>query len=207
VDLVVVVGGLGPTHDDRVRDEVARAIGMGPPRPDPDAMRWLVDRYGALGIDVPEPGGPWERMGHVPPGAEPVRNPAGMAAGLAFGLGDGTEVRCLPGVTFEALPMWREEVLPALDRGGTPGPDVSRVVLRVTGAREGVLGPVVEEFAMARPEIRARINLAEASGNRFGAIRVTLTGGAADLEVAAEELTSMLGRVSGLEVRREGGAP
>jgi molybdopterin-biosynthesis enzyme MoeA-like protein len=170
-------------------------------------MRWLVERYGTLGIDVPEPGGPWERMGHVPPGAEPVRNPAGMAAGMAFRLGDRTEVRCLPGVTFEALPMWREEVLPALDRGGAPSPDQSRVVLRVTGAREGVLGPVVEEFAMARPEIRARINLSEASGNRFGAIRVTLTGRPGDVEGAADELARMLGEVSGLEVRREGDAP
>jgi hypothetical protein len=66
---------------------------------------------------------------------------------------------------------------------------------------------VVEEFAMARPEIRARINLAEASGNRFGAIRVTLTGRPADLERAAGELSAMLDRVSGLEVRREGDAP
>jgi nicotinamide-nucleotide amidase len=207
VDLVVVVGGLGPTHDDRVRDEVARTIGMGPPRPDPDAMRWLVDRYGTLGIPVPEPGGPWERMGHVPPGAEPVRNPAGMAAGLAFQLGKGTEVRCLPGVTFEALPMWRQEVLPSLDGGGASTQGTARVVLRVTGAREGVLGPVVEAFAMARPEIRARINLAEASGNRFGAIRVTLTGRPEELERAAEDLTESLSRVSGLEVRREDDAP
>jgi hypothetical protein len=110
-------------------------------------------------------------------------------------------------VTFEALPRWREEVLLALDRGGAPAPDVDRVVLRVTGAREGVLGPVVEEFAMGRPEIRARINLAEASGNRFGAIRVTLTGRPEELEAAAEELTASLSRVSGLEVEREGDDP
>jgi molybdopterin-biosynthesis enzyme MoeA-like protein len=202
VDLVVTVGGLGPTHDDRVRDDVAQVVDMGPPRPHVDAMRWLVERYETLGIPVPEPGGHWERMGHCPPGVDPVRNPSGMAAGLAFRLGEGTEFRCLPGVTFEALPMWRQEVLPDLDRQGGPPPDTARAVLRVTGAREGIVGPVVEEFAMGRPAIRARINLMEAEGNRFGSIRVTITGGPDEVEVAADELVNLLTRVSGIHVDR-----
>jgi nicotinamide-nucleotide amidase len=203
VDLVVTVGGLGPTHDDRVRDEVAQVMGMGPPRPHPDAMRWLVERYDTLGIPVPEPGGHWERMGHCPPGVDPVHNPAGMAAGMSFILGDRTQVWCLPGVTFEALPMWSHEVLPDLDRAGAPSPDQARAVLRVKGAREGIVGPVVEEFAMARPSVRARINLMEAEGDRFGSIRVTLTGGPDDVETAAEELTGSLTRVAGINVERE----
>ena len=205
VDLVVTVGGLGPTHDDRVRDEVAQVIGIGPPRVDPDAMRWLVERYERLGIPAPQLGGPWERMAHCPPGAEPVHNPEGMAAGIAFRLGEGTEVRCLPGVTFEALPMWRREVLPEVDREGLPPPDMARAFLRVTGAREGQVGPVVEEFAMARPGIRARINLMEATGNRFGSIRVTLTGEPGCVEEAADQLMRELTRVSGMTVEREEG--
>jgi len=204
VDIVVIVGGLGPTHDDRVRDEVADVVGMGAPRPHPDAMRWLVQRYQHLGIDTPSPGGPWERMGHCPPGVDPIHNPEGMAAGMAFQLGEVTQVRCLPGVTFEALPMWRQQVLPDLDRSGRPPPNRDRVVLRITGAREGIVGPVVEEFAMARPSIRARINLMEAKGNRFGSIRVTLTGDQADVAEAGRHLTDMLSRVSGITVEREG---
>jgi len=200
VDLVVVVGGLGPTHDDRVRDEVAMVVGMGPPRPHPDAMRWLVASYRERDIPLPEDGGPWERMGHVPQGVEPVRNPAGMAAGMAFQLGAKTRVRCLPGVTFEALPMWREEVLPELDRGWAPAPGSRKAVLVVRGVSEGVLGPVVEEFAAPRPGIRARINLAEARGGRFGSIRVTLTGEPAGVEVAVPELVAMLSRVQGISV-------
>lgn len=200
VGLLVVVGGLGPTHDDRVRDEVARVVGMGPPRPHPDAMRWLVATYRDRGIPVPEPGGPWERMAHVPQGVEPVRNPAGMAAGMLFRLGPSTRVACLPGVTFEALPMWREEVLPLLDGDGTRPPGKAKAVLVVRGVREGVLGPVVEGFAMARPGIRARINLAEAEGNRFGSIRVTLNGDPAEVEAAVPELAGMLSRVQGARV-------
>jgi nicotinamide-nucleotide amidase len=203
VDLVVTVGGLGPTHDDRVRDEVAQALGMGPPRPHPDSMRWLVLRFGTLDIPLPEPGGPWERMGHCPPGADPVYNPAGMASGIAFRVGTVTQVRSLPGVTFEALPMWRQEVLPDIDRQGKPPPDKARAVLRVTGASEGIVGPVVEDFAMEHPGIRARINLMEARGNRFGSIRVTLTGSPGEVEDAAGELTGLLTRVSGIQVDTE----
>jgi nicotinamide-nucleotide amidase len=204
VDLVVTVGGLGPTHDDRVRDDVASVVGLGSPRPHPDAMRWLVDTYRAKGIDVPEAGGTWERMGHSPPGVDPVRNPKGMAAGLSFNLGGSTEVRCLPGVTFEALPMWRQEVLPDLDRHGRPSPGMARAVLRVRGAREGVVGPVVETFAMERPGIRARVNLMDAEGERFGSIRVTLTGPVDEVDTASRDLQTMLSRVSGIEVRLEG---
>lgn len=203
VDLVVTIGGLGPTHDDRVRDEVAHLVGMGPPRPHPDAMRWLVETYKSRGIPMPEPGGPWERMGHCPPGVDPVRNPEGMAAGMAFHLGEATEVWCLPGVTFEALPMWREEVLPDLDRHGRPPPEMARVALRVRGVREGIVGPVVEKFALGRPGIRARINLMDADGNRFGSIRVTLTGEPEEVARAATDLSGMLGRVSGITVEVE----
>jgi len=207
VDLIVTVGGLGPTHDDRVRDDVAMVVGLGPPRPHPDAMRWLVQRYGTLGISVPEPGGPWERMGHCPPGVDPVHNPEGMAAGMSFRSGTSTDVRCLPGVTFEALPMWRQEILPELDRQGRPPPGTTRAALRVTGVREGIVGPVVEDFAMGHPGIRARINLMDAEGNRFGSIRVTLTGSPDDVEDAARELTGMLSRVSGIQVEREVSGP
>jgi len=56
---------------------------------------------------------------------------------------------------------------------------------------------------MERPAIRARINLMEAKGNRFGSIRITLTGGPDEVEGAAQELTGSLTRVSGLAVERE----
>jgi nicotinamide-nucleotide amidase len=205
VDLVVTIGGLGPTHDDRVREEVASVMGLGPPRTHPDAFRWLVETFRRKGIDVPEEGGPWERMGQVPAGVDPIHNIEGMAAGLAFRLGGRTEVRCLPGVTFEALPMWRQVVLPDLDRQGAPAPGQVRSVLTVKGAGEGVVGPLVERFSLEHPGIRARINLMDPDGHRFRSIKVTLTGDPDAMAVAVPELMAEFEPVAGVTVQLEGG--
>ena len=202
VALVVIIGGLGPTHDDRVRDEVATALGGGPPEPHPDAMAWLTEAYESKGIAVPGRGGGWERMGHCPPGAIPLRNPAGMACGLAFRLGQATEVRCLPGVTYEALPMWRDEVLPGLRaRWGDLGVRGEATVL-VRGVREGLVAPIVEAFIASMPTLRAGVYLSDLVDGRFRAIRVTLRGSPGDVETALPRLEEALGAIQGAQVVR-----
>jgi nicotinamide-nucleotide amidase len=202
VDLLVTVGGLGPTHDDRVREEVATALGGGPPEPHPEAMAWLTQAYERRNIPVPQRGGGWERMGHCPPGTEPLRNPEGLACGLAFRLGGSTEVRCLPGVTHEALPMWREVVLPDLQGRWGGSHERSEATVLVRGVREGVLAPVVDAFLTRFPSLRAGVYLMDLRDGRFGAIRVTLRGGPADVSRALPELEGLLGAIDGAEVAR-----
>lgn len=205
VDLVLTVGGLGPTHDDRVRDEVATVLGQGPPEPHPEAMAWLVTAYEGRGIAIPQRGGTWERMAYCPLGARPLRNPAGLACGLALSLGRGTEVRCLPGVTYEALPMWRQVVLPDLeDRWESPPPE-GEASLLVRGAREGLVGPVVEAFLEGWPGLRAGVYLVELVDGRFSGIRVTLRGDPSDVEAAVPELAQALRGIEGAWVEDGGG--
>ena len=203
VDLVVNVGGLGPTHDDRVRDEAAAALGLGPPGPHPEAMAWLMEAYEGRGIPVPGRGTGWERMGHCPPGAEPVRNPAGLACGLAFDLGDATRVRCLPGVTYEALPMWREEVLPGLEEGVGPPPEKGEATIVVRHVREGMVAPVVEGFLASRPGLRAGVYLMDPADGAFRAIRVTLRGPPEEVSRSAPDLANALAGIEG--ARLDGG--
>jgi molybdopterin-biosynthesis enzyme MoeA-like protein len=200
VDLVLTIGGLGPTHDDRVREEVAEAMGRGPPESHPDAFRWLVDTFRRKEIPVPDGGGSWERMGQVPKGADPIHNPEGMAAGLAFEIGEGTHVRCLPGVTFEALPMWREEIVPTLENLGGPLPGQGKVVLIIRGASEGVVGPIVEEFDLTHPGIRARVNLIERHGTSFRAIKVTLSGDPRTMRGVVAQLANIFYPIAGVTV-------
>jgi molybdopterin-biosynthesis enzyme MoeA-like protein len=214
VDLVVTIGGLGPTHDDRVRDDVAQAVGLGPSGPHPEAMGWLIDAYESRSIPVPERGGGWERMGHCPPGARPLRNPVGLACGLAFELGDSTRVRCLPGVTYEALPMWQEQVLPELeaqlDTEGVAGDPIgkagSSATLLVKGVREGVVAPVVEEFTARWPDLRTGVYLMDLVDGSFRTIRVTVRGSEDMVENAIVDLRMALENIEGARVhlRKEG---
>jgi nicotinamide-nucleotide amidase len=205
VDLVVTVGGLGPTHDDRVRDEVATILGEGPPGPHPDSMGWLVEAYESKGIPIPGRGHGWERMGHVPPGAEPLRNPVGMACGLTFLLGEGTRCICLPGVTYEALPMWRTMVVPELRRRDGTVPEMGEASLLVRDVREGLVAPIVEEFVSQRPSLRAGVYLMELVDGRFRAIRVTLRGDPGEVDVALPTLARVLGEIEGAVLEMPGG--
>ncbi|NOQ54921.1 MAG: hypothetical protein GQ558_10005 [Thermoplasmata archaeon] len=213
VDLVVTIGGLGPTHDDRVRDDVAQAIGLGPSGPHPEAMEWLIEAYESRSIPVPARGGGWERMGHCPPGARPVRNPAGLACGLAFELEGSTHVRCLPGVTYEALPMWREQVLPPLEvqfpTGGVAGDPLGRsgssATLLVKGVREGMVAPVVEEFTTRWPDLRTGVYLMDLVDGSFRTIRVTLRGSEDMIGKAIPDLEDALASIEGAEISRTGG--
>jgi len=210
VDLVVTIGGLGPTHDDRVREEAARAIGRGPSDPNPAAMEWLIDAYEAKGIQVPDRGGGWERMAHCPPGARPLRNPAGLACGLAFELDDSTRVRCLPGVTYEALPMWREQVLPRLEREAPSSRmaddagqiDGSTATLLVRGVREGMLAPVVEDFTTRWPDLRTGVYLSDLEDGSFRTIRVTIRGSGGRVAEAIPDLEVALEGIEGAEISK-----
>ncbi len=215
VDLVVTIGGLGPTHDDRVRGEAAQAIGLGPSGPHPEAMEWLIGAYGSRSIPVPARGGGWERMGHCPQGARPVRNPVGLACGLAFELEGSTHVRCLPGVTYEALPMWREQVHPPLEMqfpskgmAGDPlGQGGSSATLLVKGVREGIVAPVVEEFTTRWPDLRAGVYLNDLVDGSFHTIRVTLRGSEDMVGKAIPDLEMALENIDGARVQRREEGP
>ena len=197
---VVVFGGLGPTHDDRTRDEVAAVIGQGRPAPHPEAMAWLLEKLSARGLPPPEPGSHQERMGHSPPGAMPIPNITGMAAGFRFRLPPRTEVWCLPGVTIEALPMWREHVLPVVVAASGGNADRGEATVIVRGVREGVVAPVVDMLLLRHPHLKAGVYLAELERNRFRAVRIVLRGPSREFPVAFEDLTEVLRELPGATV-------
>ena len=202
---VVVFGGLGPTHDDRAREEAAAVLGRGPPAVHPEAMAWMLSRFEERGVPPPAPGSAQERMAHCPPGASPLRNRSGMAAGLRFDLPPSMRVWCLPGVTIEALPMWAEHVMPELEVACAGQARQGEATVVVRGLREGDVAPVVNGLLARRREVRAGVYLAELDGERFRAVRVVIRGPPPEVAAAAGELAAALRSVPGATVDPVGG--
>jgi molybdenum cofactor synthesis domain-containing protein len=102
-DVVVVIGGLGPTSDDVTREGVARALGR-PLLFHQDAWQAVVDRLTGFGVTVHEDN---RRQALFPQDGQPLPNANGTAWGCRAEA-QGTTVVMLPGPPRECLPMLQE---------------------------------------------------------------------------------------------------
>ncbi|ESP88060.1 competence/damage-inducible protein A [Candidatus Halobonum tyrrellensis] len=93
-DAVLVTGGVGPTHDDVTMDGVAAAFGV-ELAADEEALAWLADHGGYAGDDLDE------GTTHLPAGARPLHNEAGVAPGCVI-----ESVYVFPGVPAEMEAMF-----------------------------------------------------------------------------------------------------
>jgi len=112
VDLLVLSGGLGPTHDDRTRGALARYMGTSL-KADNEAYDRIVSRYDGPLRDRVEASRGTQSL--VPEGAHSLHNPQGSALGVLFAA-EGTQVLALPGVPWEFRAMAEESVLPRIER-------------------------------------------------------------------------------------------
>jgi nicotinamide-nucleotide amidase len=146
-DLCVVSGGLGPTHDDRTIELLARAVGR---ELVPDAA--LEREIGEVSLSIAErlrrpyadfqPG--VRKQATLPAGATSL-GLAGTAPGVVLEA-DGTVVAALPGPPAELQRLWARalETAPVrrlLERARPPG----RRVLRFFGASESAVALALEE--------------------------------------------------------------
>lgn len=106
-DLLILSGGLGPTHDDKTRYAIAEYLGS------PLKENALYDKILERVRDNPERYARIERsrttQAMIPENAEAVYNPTGSALGIRF-TRDGTTVIALPGVPMEYEAMTRQEL-------------------------------------------------------------------------------------------------
>lgn len=138
-DVVLAIGGLGPTHDDLTREGAADALGV-PLADHAEARRMVEEAYSARGR-LSE-----GRMGQalVPWGAEPLANPHGTAPGILWRK-DGRLLACLPGPPREFLPMLEGPVREALL--GLGQPPLAVRTLRVAGVPEAEVEEVLGDLA------------------------------------------------------------
>jgi len=105
-DLLVLSGGLGPTHDDCTREAISSYLGVPLERAD-TAYDAIMARYPA------EMRLPLEKcrdtQGSVPRGTRAVHNPEGSALGIAFEV-SGTKIYAFPGVPSEYRAMAEQEL-------------------------------------------------------------------------------------------------
>lgn len=106
-DLLIISGGLGPTHDDKTRYAIGKYLGS--PLKDNELYDKILERV----KDNPER---LERLrktrdpqAMIPESAQAVYNPTGSALGIRFTL-SGTTIISLPGVPMEYESMIRQEL-------------------------------------------------------------------------------------------------
>lgn len=112
-DLIITTGGLGPTADDLTKATIAAAFGKGLVR-DEESMARLREHFKGRTMTKNN-----EKQADVPEGCTVFQNDWGTAPACAFE-GEGCLVIMLPGPPRECRPLFREKVMPFLEkrRGG-----------------------------------------------------------------------------------------
>ncbi|MCS7137145.1 MAG: molybdopterin-binding protein [Candidatus Caldarchaeum sp.] len=156
---VFVSGGLGPTHDDKTLQAVAKALGK-PLMLYEDVVEVLKQRYLMLAQQgvINDPTLTKERlkMARLPMGSKPLRNPAGAAPGI---LAEKNSVRvvCLPGVPRELMAIFDNEVAPILQKEAR-GRGFIVESLTVEGVVESKLAPLLVETMKRFPRVYLKSN-------------------------------------------------
>ncbi len=187
-ELVIGMGGLGPTEDDLTRETVAELLGRRLVR-DEEIVRAMQERFRRFRREMPETN---LRQAMVPEGATPLPNPRGTAPGLWMETG-GHIVVLLPGPPAELKPMFTESVekrLAERSRGvwlltrelrvaGVPESEVDAKIAPIYRAAAGV-----ETTILASPG-EIQIHLRAWAGNRAAAEKA--------LDGLAEKIRQALG--------------
>ncbi len=145
-DLVITVGGLGPTQDDLTKEMVAEVLGDTFVE-DAGHTKWLQDRAALRGWGSLPPS--FAKQALVPAHGRGIPNPQGTALGALFEIG-GKIAICLPGPPNELIPMTNQFVEPYLSEktSGSRSVIQSRT-LRIAGMGESVVEEKAKDLMMS----------------------------------------------------------
>jgi nicotinamide-nucleotide amidase len=143
-DLVIAMGGLGPTEDDRTREVFAQALGRKLVF-DPRLLAAIRKRFRSRGLPMSATN---RKQSFVIEGAEVLDNPNGTAPGLWLAT-PRRRIALLPGPPRELKPMFDDLArtrLALLARGTTV-----RRVLRLTGIGESAMEARIKDLYREAP--------------------------------------------------------
>lgn len=144
-DILLVMGGLGPTEDDITREVLAEALSRTLIYRD-DIFQKIEARFKRRGIAMPVAN---KKQAYILEGADVLENKNGTAPGLWLEEGR-TRIALLPGPPLELKPMFEEYVWPKLEslqRGFT-----SRRVLKIAGLTESEVETLIAGLYPRGPE-------------------------------------------------------
>ena len=182
-DVVIFMGGLGPTEDDLTREAVAAALHLQLKR-DPDLVAGLYARFAARKMKMPENN---LKQADVIMGAAALPNQKGSAPGQYLeGTIDGREriIILLPGPPVELKPMFKEEVLPRLQRKLPPAFIATRelrIALMPESECDARVSPIYKEHKEVETTILAPV----------GEIQLHLKARGKSLEEAQEKVDAL----------------
>lgn len=134
-EIVLIVGGLGPTEDDRTRNEIATAVGVDVQFRD-SAWEVIAAYFRRIGREPVERN---RRQAFFPRGAQVIDNRFGTAPAFRLTAPAGGDWWALPGVPHEMHGLFHEDVLPALLADHPPPRDEPMAEFRFFGISESEL--------------------------------------------------------------------
>ncbi len=156
-DIVIVMGGLGPTEDDLSREAVTEALGLSLRR-DGSLVAALSARFAARRTPMTENN---LKQADVIEGAEVMANPNGTAPGQWLDTaheGYRKLVMLIPGPPGECKPLFQEQCVPRLKQI-LPARHIARRTLKATmigeSAADALLAPIYTTYADVETTILA----------------------------------------------------
>jgi nicotinamide-nucleotide amidase len=178
-DLIMTIGGLGPTQDDRTREAFAAALGKDLIFKQ-EILEQIKKRFGRRNLVMtPEN----QKQAYIIKGSEILENQNGTAPGLWIETGSQTAV-LLPGPPQELKPMFESLVLPRLQvyrRSSS-----HRKTLKITGLTESKIESLISDLYPHELDLNLTI-LAYP-----GQIEIHLTGYSDENDFSAEDKVGKL---------------
>lgn len=140
-DIVITIGGLGPTSDDRTRFAYSQALGK-PLIFDESSWQHIVERLQRYKLDVHTSN---RQQALFPEGATILPNENGTANGCYILTSNAKAIFMLPGPPHECIPMFQHYVLPTLLQQ-QQGPLYYHAKWRLFGAAEGEIGAILDDL-------------------------------------------------------------
>jgi len=181
--LILIMGGLGPTDDDRTREALALALGrrlVFDPRLYEAVKSWFRGKRVRM-----SPAN--RRQAYIIEGGRPMDNKHGTAPGLWMETGL-HRIALLPGPPHELKPMFEAAVWPRLER--LRRKYLVRRVLKTTGLGESRLEDKIKDLYPRRPDIK--ITLPASPGQVDIHVAAVSEGSASAAEQKAQKLMKKL---------------